>query len=143
MRRAGSLAVAVSLAAAMSAAPVSAASTTYSAEMTAEEEVPEPGPAGGRGTAEVVVDPDAGQLCYTLTYSGIGKPTAAHVHHGAEGVAGPVAVDFEYAKNGDQGCVPVDAAELAEIGQAPADHYVNVHTANYPNGAIRGQLGPA
>jgi CHRD domain-containing protein len=111
--------------------------------MTAEEEVPMAGPDGGRGTAEVVLDPDAGQLCYTLTYSGIGRPTAAHIHHGVKGKAGPVAVDFDYAKNGDQGCVPVDAAELAEIGAKPADHYVNVHTASYPNGAIRGQLGPA
>jgi hypothetical protein len=142
MHRAGSLAVTVWLAAAMTAAPVSAASTTYRADLTAEEEVPMPGPPGGKGTAEVVVD-HGGQLCYTLTHSGIGKPTAAHIHRGVKGQAGPVAVDFDYSKNGDKGCVPVDPAKLHELSAKPGDHYVNVHTPEHPNGAIRGQLKPA
>ena len=100
-----------------------------------------PGPPGGKGTAEVVVD-QGGQLCYTLTYSGISKPTAAHIHRGVKGQAGPVAIDFDYPKNGDKGCVPVDAAKLREVSDKPGDYYVNVHTAEFPNGAIRGQLRP-
>jgi CHRD domain len=143
MRRTGSLVAAVSLAAAMTAGPVSAATTTYRADLTAEEEVPTKGPAGGRGTAEVVLNPDAGEVCYTLTYSGISKPTAAHIHDGVKGKAGPVFVDFQYTTNGDKACVPADANKLRAIGENPAGYYVNVHTAEYPNGAIRGQLGPA
>jgi hypothetical protein len=142
MRRAGTLAVAITLAAAMTAAPGFAMSGHYRADMTGEEEVPGPGQAGGRGTADIVLDHQAGTLCYTLTYSGIDKPTAAHVHEGAKGVAGPVVVDFELAKNGDKGCVPVDEAELKDIEKQPANHYVNVHNSAYPKGAIRGQLGP-
>jgi hypothetical protein len=142
MRRVGTLAVALSLAAAMFAAPVSAASR-YRAMMTAEEEVPRPGPAGAKGTADVTFDQQAGTVCYMLSYTGIGKPTAAHIHKGAKGEAGPVFIDFDYPKNGDQGCVPADAAKSGDITAYPANYYVNVHTADHPNGAIRGQLGPA
>jgi hypothetical protein len=142
MRRAGILSVALVLAAAVTAAPASAA-TNYRATMTAQEEVPNPGPAGAKGTADFIFDHDAGTLCYTLAYSGIGRPTAAHIHKGAKGVAGPVEVDLDVPHNGDHGCVPIDAAKADAIGAYPQNYYANVHTADYPSGAIRGQLAPA
>ena len=37
-------------------------------------------------------------------------------------------------------CDVVADAVLDEIVDNPAGFYVNVHTADYPNGAIRGQL---
>jgi hypothetical protein len=142
MRRAGTLAVALALAAAMTAAPASAAAN-YRATMTAEEEVPTPGPPGARGTADFVFDHHAGTLCYTLTYAGISKPTAAHIHKGAKGVGGPVEVDLDVPRNGDHGCVPIDAAKADAISADPGSYYANVHTADYPKGAMRGQLAPA
>jgi hypothetical protein len=143
MRRAGTLTVVLMLAAAVTAAPASATATKYRAAMTAEEEVPGPGPAGAKGTADVVFDDQAGTVCYELTYSGISKPTAAHIHQGAKGVAGPVVVDFDVTKNGDKGCVPVDASKAGDIQAYPGQYYVNVHTVDYPKGAMRGQLAPA
>jgi hypothetical protein len=142
MRRAGSLAAALWLAVVMAAAPASAASN-FRAHMTAEEEVPKRGPAGAKGTADLVFDQQAGTVCYTLAYTGISKPTAAHIHKGTKGMAGPVVVNFDVPKNGDRGCVPVEAAKSGDIMAYPDSYYVNVHTAEYQDGAIRGQVHPA
>jgi hypothetical protein len=118
----------------------SAATTNLQATLDAAEEVPNPGPAGAKGTAKVVLDDAANTLCYELTWEGIQDPTAAHVHTGAKGVAGPVAVDFKLKDNGPKACVPVNPTSLAQIRDNPGGHYVNVHTADHPKGAIRGQL---
>ena len=118
----------------------SAATTNVQATMDAAEEVPNPGPAGAKGTAKLVLDDAANTLCYELTWEGIKEPTAAHVHTGAKGVAGPVAVDFKLKENGPKACVPADPTVLGRVRDNPGGHYVNVHTADYPRGAIRGQL---
>ena len=120
-----------------------AATTNQKADMTGPEETSPPGPAGAKGTAVITLDDSANTVCYQLTYTGITKPTAAHIHTGAKGVAGPVAVDFNLPKNGDKGCVPADPTVIGQIRDNPAGHYVNVHTAEYPKGAIRGQLAKA
>ena len=117
-----------------------AATTNEHADLAGSEEVPSQGPAGARGSAAITLDDAAGTVCYQLTYSGISKPTAAHIHTGAKGVAGPVAVDFNIVKNGDKGCVPANPTVVKQIRDDPGGHYVNIHTSEYPQGAIRGQL---
>jgi hypothetical protein len=117
-----------------------AAETTLKATMTGAEEVPGPGDPDGKGTATIVLDDAKNTACYAFTYENIGKPTAAHIHTGAKGVAGPPVVDFKIVTNGDKGCVPVDPATLKAILGNPGGHYVNIHTSDYGNGAMRGQL---
>jgi hypothetical protein len=79
--------------------------------------------------------------------------TAAHIHNGAAGGNAGVFINIGLAsgelaitngsgsitKNGIN--VPADRA--AAILGNPAAHYLNVHTALNPDGAIRGQLGGA
>ena len=117
-----------------------ATETTLKATMTGAEEVPGPGDPDGKGTATIVLDDAKNTACYTFTYENIGKPTAAHIHTGAKGVAGPPVVDFKIVTNGDKGCVPVDPTTLKAIEGNPGGHYVNIHTSEYGNGALRGQL---
>jgi hypothetical protein len=119
--------------------PAQAATTNEKAEMTGAEEVPGPGDPDGKGTATVVVDDAANTVCFELTYSGLGKVTAAHIHTGAKGVAGPPAVTLK----GDKGCVDVDPTTVKALRDDPGSHYVNIHTDEFPKGAIRGQLGAA
>src|SRR5262249_31092041 len=67
---------------------------------------------------------------------------AAHLHSGAAGVAGPVVVPFATpnASGTSSGCAPANRALVEKILKTPASYYVNVHTAEFPGGAIRGQL---
>ena len=123
-----------------SADAATTATTNEQANMTGSQEVPGPGAPQGMGVAKITIDDAANTICYQLTYAGIDKPTAAHIHTGARGVAGPITVDFNYIRNGDKGCVPADPIVIGQIRDDPAGHYVNVHTATYPKGAIRAQL---
>ena len=141
MRKGRLLLIGLLSATSMLAMPMAhAGSTNQKADLAGSEEVPAPGPASAKGTATITLDDAANTVCYQLTYEGISKPTQAHIHTGAKGVAGPVAVNFDIAKNGDKGCVPADPTVLAQIRDNPAGHYVNIHTAEYPAGAMRGQL---
>ena len=117
-----------------------ASEATVKASMSGADEVPGPGDPDGKGTATIVLDDAKNTACYEFKYEGLGKVTAAHVHTGAKGVAGPPAIDFKADKNGDKGCVPVDPTTLKAVRDNPGGHYVNLHTAEQPAGAIRGQL---
>lgn len=111
------------------------------ATLTGAAEVPGPGDADGSGTASVRINPGQGQVCYELTVKDIQTATAAHIHAGAAGVAGPVKVGLTAAADGSwKGCVDADKELVKDIMQNPGNYYVNVHNAEFKDGAIRGQL---
>jgi hypothetical protein len=118
--------------------------TTLTATLSPGEEVPGPGVQDGTGTAELKINGD--EVCYDLKATMGEQPTAAHVHQGAKGAKGPVVVDlkpaFEMGESAflSVACTTPAAGEAAKILGDPAAFYVNVHTAEHPDGAIRGQL---
>lgn len=105
-------------------------------------EVPGPGDPDGSGTARITLGPGQGQVCSELTVSGIAPATAAHIHVGPVGVAGPVVVPLLPPTGGtSSGCVTgVDPNLIKAIKKTPSEYYVNVHNAEFPAGALRGQL---
>ena len=128
-------------AAAIACHPATAAITKLQTELTGAAEVPGPGADKGMGEATLSFDSDKNQVCYTLHAMGADAPTMAHIHKGAASVAGGVVVGLTAPADGkSQGCAPLAADVLADIIAHPADYYVNVHTAQFPKGAIRGQL---
>ncbi|MBA2336451.1 MAG: CHRD domain-containing protein [Acidimicrobiia bacterium] len=58
------------------------------------------------------------------------------MHDGDAGTNGPIVIDFP----GPESCVDVERDVLREILRNPAGFYLDVHTVEYPDGAIRGQL---
>ena len=111
------------------------------ATLSGAAEVPGPGDADGKGTAELRVNPGQGSVCYSVTYSGIDAPSAAHIHTGAAGVAGGVVVPLKVGAGGAiEGCAGVTREQAMELIQSPETFYVNLHNAAFPGGAIRGQL---
>ena len=116
--------------------------TTFNATLTGAQE-PGGGDVDGAGRAEISISDNFGQICYDLNdVKGIGPITAAHIHRGAPGVNGPPVFTLKPANEGGyKGCS--DGAEWTQdrIENNPSAFYVNVHTAEFPNGAIRGQLG--
>jgi len=120
-----------------------AGSTILVADLAGTEEVPGPGAVDGAGTARLVLTPD-GKVCAELATTRVDEATAAHVHTGPKGVAGPVVITLTTPKEGRaSGCATADPAVVAKVVADPATAYVNVHTAAQPGGAVRGQLGPA
>jgi hypothetical protein len=115
---------------------------TYNATLTGAAEVPGPGDPDGSGRAEVSIADNIDEFCYEIKdVAGIQPATMAHVHRGAVGVAGPAVVTLETPSDGhSKACQKVDEVIADEIEANPANFYVNVHNAEYPDGAIRGQL---
>ena len=109
--------------------------------LTGAEEVPNPGDPDGTGFAAVTVNPGQGVLCYELSVRNIAPAAAAHIHEAPVGMAGDVVLGLRPPTNGSSSdCVEVGRTLAKEILQAPADYYVNVHNAEFPGGALRGQL---
>ena len=114
------------------------------ATLTGAAEVPGPGDTDGAGTAMLRLRSGQGQICASLMVTNITLPaSAAHIHAAAAGVAGPVVVTLPTpdADGNVTGCVAVERSLVKAILMNPADYYVNVHTSDFPAGAVRGQLG--
>jgi hypothetical protein len=86
----------------------------------------------------VTIDTDTGAISWDIDVADISPATLAHIHSGPAGVAGPVVVDFSGTLSG----TTFDLAQAIAIAANPASFYVNVHNADFPAGAIRGQLEP-
>lgn len=119
----------------------SAAKTdTYDANLSGAQEVPA-NPSAGRGTAEVQVNPATNTVSWKVTYSGLSGPaTAGHIH-GPAAAGANAGVMIPFANVGTatfQGQGPITPAQAAEL--AAGRTYVNLHTAQFPGGEIRGQL---
>ena len=124
---------------------------TLDAALTGDAEVPGPGDTNGAGDAAIALDPVTDEVCFDVSWSGIGRPFAAHIHRGSPSVAGPVRVELFASAVGlprtikaVAGCVRnVDSGLIDRIVANPQRFYVNVHNRAYPDGAIRGQLALA
>ena len=102
------------------------------------------GDPNGTGSALITVNLGRGEVCWQTSVSDIALPaTAAHIHHAAAGIRGDIVVALSApgASGTAVGCRSgIDSALLREILTSPESFYVNVHTTEFPAGAIRGQL---
>lgn len=108
--------------------------------LTGDAEVPGP---GSSGTAEATLTYDGDRLCVAGTTTGVGAITNGHVHAGLAGEAGPPVVDLGIQTGADgpfEGCAQV-GAEGGVVLVEPASYYLNLHTTEFPDGAVRAQLG--
>lgn len=112
----------------------------FHADMTAGEETPATD-SKGMGTAEVTVDTDAKKVSWTVKVDGLtGDATAAHIH-GPAAVGEKAGPEIDMSKAIMEGSADITDAQLADIKAGKT--YVNVHTAKFPDGEIRGQLAVA
>lgn len=115
----------------------------FTTTLTGAAEVPGPGDPDGSGTASVRLNPGQEEVCFELSVSNIALPaTGAHIHVGTADVAGPVVVPLTApdASGTSSGCVSADRDLIIDIMQNPEGYYVNVHSTEFPAGAVRGQL---
>ena len=99
----------------------------------------------GSGMALITINYGQRELCWEISVEGIALPaTSSHIHRAEPGVRGPIVVGLSApdASGKSAGCKTVDdAALLKDILHVPEAFYVNVHTSEFPPGAVRGQLG--
>ena len=137
-----------------------AVTVTYEVELSGEAEVDDSGPApvfgvgepGATGLATITIDAFAGELTVDLDYEDVTGPfdgaPGAHIHEGAIDENGPIVVGFATGDELEAGdgslttTVVEDVTEFrfAELIEDPDSFYVNVHSDDYPAGAVRGQL---
>src|SRR5574341_231925 len=113
------------------------------ATLAGSAEVPGPADPDGSGKAVITFNPGQNMICWKITVSDITLPaTGAHIHKAKAGVAGPIVVPLSPpdASGKSSGCTSATRAEIKDIMHHVNEYYVNVHTTDYPAGALRGQL---
>ncbi|WP_330306629.1 MULTISPECIES: CHRD domain-containing protein [unclassified Streptomyces] len=123
--------------------------TILATSLNGANEVPvQGGPAVGDkdGAALEFIKVKGNQVSVAVTWRGTGKPTLLHIHQGAKGTNGGVKVDFTKLLDKIKGHHVVgtvkveDAALLDALKTDPGSFYANLHTTEFPGGAVRGQL---
>jgi 3',5'-cyclic AMP phosphodiesterase CpdA len=106
-------------------------------------------PVESRATGAALVHINGTRLTFTVAIANPRRETfiAGHIHVGARGVNGNVIVTL-FDRMSDRrlftqfDSIEITLARAAEICGDPAGHYVNYHTTQDPQGAVRGQLVP-
>jgi len=137
------LAAGIVIAASMSFGVTAAESVAYKATLSSGEEVP-PNPSTATGQAELTLDAATKELSWNITFEGLtGDAVAAHIHGPADiGANAGVVVNLGTAgqpvKSPLTGKATLTDAQIADLNAGK--HYVNIHTAMYKGGEIRGQI---
>lgn len=111
---------------------------TFNATLNGSNEVPPNTTTSAYGTAVLYFNKTTKILTLTVTYTGL-TVTDAHIHKGAVGVDGPIVFPISDLIS------PMNYTSVALTASQEADllanlYYVNLHSAAFPGGEIRGQL---
>lgn len=128
----------------MIAAAAASAQQTFVAALTPTQEVP-PTASSGKGTCKIVLNAAETQITISCTFSGLtSNANAGHIHgNAAVGSTAGVLFGFSGVTAGTSGTVTSQNFGLspAQVGDMRRHLlYVNIHTTNFPNGEIRGQI---
>jgi CHRD domain len=135
------------------------AKSAKTAYLTGKAEIGDDGRRGAgdlnaSGTAVFQIIDDQ-TISYGFTLDDTDTPQIVHIHRGAPDENGPPVIEFanvpkdaEGQPNGDTGTSSgtktltssEEIAALERIRKNPRNYYVNMHTAEFPDGAVRGQL---
>jgi CHRD domain-containing protein len=118
----------------------------FTAVLNGAQETP-PVASPSQGMALVTYDVDTGLLCYALSFSPLtSQELVAHFHGpAAPGVAAPILFPITPSPSPvgspKNGCVgPLSKTDVKNLKKGLL--YLNVHSANFPLGEIRGQVFP-
>lgn len=105
------------------------------------------GDTDGSATGKAVVNVGQQRVCWEFTnVSNVAPVNRGHIHKAPAGSNGGIVVDFFNVAAGTQGpltgctTTPLPRELLKDIIQNPSAYYLNLHNADFPGGAIRGQL---
>ena len=124
------------------ATPATAEIIRFEIALSGAEQVP-PADTEGTGVLTAEFDTRTRQFSWTVRYDSLtGPPTAAHFHGPAEaGFNGPVALPIDPPLNDPLVGQAILSLELTGY-LLDGLLYINIHSAAFPGGEIRGQLVP-
>lgn len=113
----------------------------FEASLSGGQEVP-PAATSGSGSAEVQFNENTNKLTWKVSYTGLtGPATAGHIHGpAAAGQNAGIVIPFSGNLNAQpvMGETTITPAQYADL--AAGLYYVNIHSARFPGGELRGQL---
>lgn len=123
---------------------VAPAIITATGTLTGAQEAPTPNNSAATGNFTGSYNQTTMVLTYTVTFTGL-APTMGHLHIGAPGTAGPIAIPFAPNNAAGTGFVsPITGTVKLEPAQATAllgkSMYANLHSTTYTGGEIRADL---
>lgn len=123
-------------------AAVEAVAETHRATLTGAEVVTSQGDPDGFARAELSVSDELDQICYDVNgLRNLAPITSLTINRGAPGTVGPAIVRVDRANEGGwKNCVSRSEWLESSFEYAPGAFYIQVSTAEFPNGAIRGQF---
>jgi len=110
------------------------------AQLSGDNVVPAPGDSDGTGTATFTLNPGQGELTYNISVSNVDNITGIHIHKADSTSAGPVVIPLTSSGELSGTVSDIDKAMMQDIMKNPSGYYVQIHSTDYPNGAVRGQL---
>ena len=108
-----------------------------------ERQAGNPADPNGKGSFAAVID--GRRLCMSFSVTDLGQIVAAHIHAGRRGQNNPPLIDSGVTPRSGSAatfgkCVRITRAQARALKRRPRSFYFNVHTTQFPLGAIRGQL---
>ena len=101
----------------------------------------------GTATGSITVNVGQDRVCWEFTnVTNVAPVNRGHIHKAAAGSNGGIVVDFFNVAAGTQGpltgctTTPLGKDLLTDILKNPEAYYLNLHNADFPAGAVRGQL---
>ena len=109
----------------------------YNATLKGTNEVPS-NAAAAIGLATLTYNPNTKSFTIVVTHD-LAAVTGGHIHKGATGVNGEVVFPFLASTSPiNYTSVELTTSQLSDLNAGL--NYVNLHTASFPDGEIRGQL---
>jgi len=129
----------LALSTALMVSPAFAEVVKLTATLDGAHEVP-PTDSAGKGKLDASYDTESKKLDWTLEYSELTGPAVAAHFHGpaAVGENADVQVPIADTQSGAKGSAVLTDEQAKDL--LDGKYYVNVHTEQYPDGEIRGQV---
>ncbi|GAA2134467.1 CHRD domain-containing protein [Nocardioides bigeumensis] len=118
--------------------PAGASTADAAAPVTRMADLKASGDADGSGHAMFTLNKAKKRVCADVTWAGIAKPNAAHIHKVSDG---SIFIDLSGSVTGGKKCTTgVSKNKIQKLIDRPGRYYFNVHNGPYPAGAIQGTL---
>jgi hypothetical protein len=96
----------------------------------------------GSGLAVISIKVPGDELCWNFfQLKNVAKPTVVRIYRTFPGASGEGGIPLGHSYT-PSGCAHESSLALGVIERRPQAMYVNIHSAQFPNGAVEGPLAP-